>query len=136
MSYKTLYVTRRQVTGGFPGPALFSGADGEPSRKRINARNWYNSPLASTANRLPRRSSSASVCLMMIGVRRTPIHQRFIATAGFSASRLRRNEGRREGCLERLRQKAAQPATQPTSGASKFVLENVQSAGASAARRL
>src|SRR5213594_3305866 len=47
---------------------------GEPSRKRINARNWYNSPLASTANRFPRRSSSASVCLMMIGVRRTPIH--------------------------------------------------------------
>src|SRR5438132_6144920 len=39
----------------------------------MSARNWYSSPWASTARRLPRKSASSIVFLTTMGVRRTPI---------------------------------------------------------------
>jgi hypothetical protein len=45
---------------------------GVPSRRRISARNWYSSPLPSTASIFPRSASSAIGWFWMIGVRTTP----------------------------------------------------------------
>src|SRR5678815_1678947 len=58
--------------------ASFSGV---PSRSRINARNWYRSPCASTASIFPRRSPSAIGRGWTIGVSTTPMERCYMRFA-------------------------------------------------------
>ena len=60
---------------------------GVPSLSRINARDWYGSPLLSTASVRPRHAASAVASFAMIGMRSTPPDHRALRVVAFRRER-------------------------------------------------